>query len=518
MKRIKFVTGGFPFGDAIYINPSYYMLKTYHDHFGKSQYHWLDANYYIHKSLDAYIEELLHEDFDILCAGVYCWNNIFFMSVLERIKKQKNCIIIAGGPDVTARTEKDWFKRHSFVDYVVYGDGEKAFSNLLDHLEGHVDINTIPNLIYSKDGKAIINPHQIMREKEYWALSPWQHCKDLLQRDVIKIVEHGYIPAVMWERSRGCPYSCSFCDFSSGLHNKVSRRTNDFREDVDLIADTHPNVEINDIDPNVGMIDEDFEIIKYILDKEKVRQRKFINISILSWSKLNKEKVFRILDFIIDSRYDATSENIFKISQQDMHDDILANINRPSIPWHVHKEVLLEKKRKSNKIVYSFMELMIGLPGQTRETWNYNIRETAHFSPIKIVAHPWQLLPYAPASQVNYLTKFKISTTKAFIPSYNTMEFNFLKGRNFRDSFLEKLIQQKGIMKSKWILIDMVTGSYSFSFEDLIYFHVKTKLFNENRLDSISETEIENLTKINHSVLADDIQKHGIILFTIFTK
>jgi len=210
MKRIKFVTGETVTHNVVYVNGSFFMLKTYHDNFGSSKYEWLEPKLSIDITVDELVQEVLDEKVDLFCAGIYCWNKIFLTEAARKLKQSNpNITIIFGGPDVTAMSEPDWFDSHPFVDYVIYGDGEKAFSNLLDHLDGQKNIQDIPNLIWH-DGKRIINRHEIMRDKAYWSISPWQHCESYL-RDVCQtILKDDLQPIVMWERTRGCPYSCSF--------------------------------------------------------------------------------------------------------------------------------------------------------------------------------------------------------------------------------------------------------------------------------------------------------------------
>lgn len=546
MKKIKFVTGEFAPAKNIYINSTFYMLKTYHDYFGESKdYEWLEPNQYIDKNVEEYVENLLEEDFDILGAGLYCWNNTFLTEVLRRVKDiRKDCVTVVGGPDVTARNDPNWFDKHPFVDYVVYGDGEKAFSNLLDYISDESkDISLIPNIIYFKDGKRIINRHEILRkEKTYWDISPWQHCKEYVEDDVLKVLLNFKmaVPIISWERTRGCPYSCSFCDYSAGLHNKVMRRTYDFRKDIDLIAETSPVTELSDIDANIGIFDEDIDIIKYILDKQEERGRDFMNISIISWSKLKKDNNFKMIDYLIEKNYRLANNNVFKISQQDMNDHVLQNIDRPSVAWPDLKKMLLEKieKSKPNQI-FSTVELLVGLPGQTRETWNYNIQECIDFAPIKVNAYPWQLVPYAPAMNGNYLEKFKIKSVDAYFPSWNVftalwdketifrkdLDDEIIHDRKHRDELMEEIKNNYGMSKEKWSAFRMVTESYSFDFKDVVYFNLKANYFNkynkEKDLKKIledKEKEIDNLTEYYYNIFMEDLNKYGFILFTLLNK
>lgn len=535
MKKIKFITGTIA-TDATFINPSFYMLKTYHDHFGKHKnYQWLNPTFTISKPHDEYLKELLKEDFDILCAGIYCWNNIFLTKILEEVKiRRPECIIIVGGPDVTARNEPDWFVKNHFVDYVVYGDGEKCFSNLLDHFVEPVNLLTIPNLIWNHNGKKIANRHETMvREKEYMKISPWLHCKEYLKDDIENLYyELGKTSVVvLWERSRGCPYVCSYCDYSAGLHNKVFRRSYDYKEDIDLFESINPFIEINFIDANVGIVEEDLDIIKHILSKEKNRITKhFINLGIVSWTKINSEanknKFSKIIDFVIDHNREENSRDRFKISQQDMNDEVLLNVDRPSMAWDILKKFYNEKRERAYPDeIYSCVELILGLPGQTKETWDFNIKECAEMYPLRIHLSPWQLVPYAPAQDKNYLEKYKIESVDAFTPLYNTgpIDEAILVNREKRNALMEEIQSGYGVSSiGQWSYLKMVTGSYSYSMRDLIYFQLKVNyynkyMYNRNVISLLNESEeqIQKLTDLNYKLLMGDLEKYNFILFSV---
>ncbi|MDP8236341.1 MAG: radical SAM protein [Candidatus Erginobacter occultus] len=94
------------------------------------------------------------------------------------------------------------------IDYVLSGEGEESFALLLDRLENRGDLDTVPGLIYLKDGRVQSSPSPPL-------------CADLdaLPFPARRLTPYGKYSSVMARRqpittmftSRGCPFRCSFC-------------------------------------------------------------------------------------------------------------------------------------------------------------------------------------------------------------------------------------------------------------------------------------------------------------------
>ena len=115
--------------------------------------------------------------------------------------------IAVGGPHVTF-TQEQTLKESPDIDYIVSGEGEVVFSNLLLHLKGKMEINGIRGLAFRKGDRAVVNPpEQLIKDVDSIPMP----ALDLLPmtRYVADKKRFGTIMT-----SRGCPYNCIFCSSS----------------------------------------------------------------------------------------------------------------------------------------------------------------------------------------------------------------------------------------------------------------------------------------------------------------
>jgi len=120
-----------------FLNPSYYMLKTYFNYKSKnkSALTWLDPIQTSIIDSDVIIKEIIDEKTDILCLAFFAWSTDRLFYIISEVKRiNPGIIIIAGGPDIDAHKNEKFFTNHPEIDYVVYGDGEEALLEILDSI------------------------------------------------------------------------------------------------------------------------------------------------------------------------------------------------------------------------------------------------------------------------------------------------------------------------------------------------------------------------------------------------
>ena len=143
------------------------------------------------------------------------------IKIAEGIKSvNPNIKIAIGGPHISS-TIDDLYNFSDKFDFLVYGEGEYTFYELLKTVKSKVgDLKDIKGLIYKEDKESVIvNP-------------PREHIKDLdslpfpdLSLVDIKKYDSFYAlskPFTGLIASRGCPFSCTFCD-AYATHGKKLR-------------------------------------------------------------------------------------------------------------------------------------------------------------------------------------------------------------------------------------------------------------------------------------------------------
>jgi anaerobic magnesium-protoporphyrin IX monomethyl ester cyclase len=119
----------------------------------------------------------------------------------------KNTKIVLGGPHVHL-FPNETIKLEN-VDYLVLGEGEEAFKELLDYIDDISQLRKIRGLVFRDNGNIIntgIRPPIMNLDKLPFParhLTPYKKYNSLLSKREISTTIF---------TSRGCPYQCSFCD------------------------------------------------------------------------------------------------------------------------------------------------------------------------------------------------------------------------------------------------------------------------------------------------------------------
>lgn len=184
------------------------------------------AEYTIKDPIMNIVSDLFSKQPDVLGFSCYIWNIEETIKVIQVMKKiMPDLKIVLGGPEVTYDFTY-WLKRLPEVDYIVVGEGEETFKQLLLQLEGAMDIEGVQGISYMKDGKAVINPPRAKIDLKQLP-TPFRFEEDLsyLSKRVVYV-----------ETSRGCPFNCQFCLSSIELGVRYFNRER-IKEDIRFLMD-----------------------------------------------------------------------------------------------------------------------------------------------------------------------------------------------------------------------------------------------------------------------------------------
>src|SRR3989339_961385 len=174
----------------------------------------------------------------------------YLYSVLNRIKKSfHNITIIAGGPHVTAWKAKVLHQCPS-IDFGICGEGEFTVTEL----NSGIELGGIRGLIYRENGEIHVTPDREPNDN----------------LDIIPFPKYGkfeldkYAKVIQINSSRGCPYSCIFCQSCSMLGTKWRSRSAESITDEISFWHTRGYKNFTFVDDNFTM---DKKLIHRLCDK-----------------------------------------------------------------------------------------------------------------------------------------------------------------------------------------------------------------------------------------------------------
>ena len=364
-KKISFVNPNFQQGpkefNAYYLPYSPAVLWSY-----ASQFDIIKDNYELgefiwrRETISDAIEMLA--DSDIVGLSTYIWNRSYNHVLGRELRKANpNIFIFTGGPEPPI-TDPKFFERFPYIDVAVKQEGEISVKNILECLLGNREnMKNIPGLLINDNGKIIDTGPGIRIEKLDEIPSPYL-------TDVFKPLMEKH-PEIRWnatlETNRGCPYACTFCDWGSLTYNKVKKfGLERVYAELEWIGKNNCDF-VSLTDANFGIFPERDSLIA---DKLIQVQKQYNNPKAytIAWAKNQKQEVVDIVRKLI---YEGGSKMGLNLSVQSMDDNVLDIIKRKNLEMNKIEEVFELCEQYSIPL---YTELILGLPGETLETWKDN--------------------------------------------------------------------------------------------------------------------------------------------------
>ncbi|MEK4424228.1 B12-binding domain-containing radical SAM protein [Solibacillus sp. FSL K6-1523] len=172
------------------------------------------------------VSDLFQMKPDVVGFSCYIWNIRETIEVIQMLKTVLPDVkIVLGGPEVSYDVH-DWLRNNKEIDFIIMGEGEMSFKELLHYFNGEISLEKVPGICYLEDNKVKIHAQPAKIDLRELA-SPFRFEED---------VSHLGKRIQYIETSRGCPFSCQFCLSSIEVGVRYFNREK-IKEDIRYLMD-----------------------------------------------------------------------------------------------------------------------------------------------------------------------------------------------------------------------------------------------------------------------------------------
>ncbi len=294
-------------------------------------------------------------DCDVAAFSVYIWNVRLSLAIADELKRRRpEVLVVFGGPQVPDRpaAAEAFLREHPYIDVVCHGEGEVVFTKLLDRAAGR-GFDDVPGVSYIDRTGAFITHPKAPRLADLEEI-PSPYAGGMFDDLFAARPDDRWV--MIWETNRGCPFSCSFCDWGSAINGKVFRFSME-RLEAEIAWMSQQKIQfVWTADANFGALKRDLELAERVVDSFK-RTGFPASITVQS-SKNATERVYEIQRLLQKEMhaYGVT------LAMQSVNDTTLANIKRANISSESYREL---QRRFAADGVYTYTDLILGLPGDS---------------------------------------------------------------------------------------------------------------------------------------------------------
>ncbi len=331
---------------------------------------------------------------EILAFSTYVWNIKLSLEIAKRYKQENpETLIIFGGPQVPDRCE-DFIRQNPFIDVCCHGEGEQVVLNLVERFPSR-DWHDISGISYLAADGSFVNHPKGDRIKDI-SVIPSPYLEGVFEELMKANPQERWI--ALWETNRGCPFSCTYCDWGSSTQSKVFAFDLErlFRE-VDWFAD-HKIEYIFCCDANYGILPRDLELTRYVAEVKA--KHGYPHALSVQNTKNATERSYQVQKLLSDS---GLNKGV-AIAMQSMDKETLKNVKRHNISLDSFKEL---QRRFTQDRVETYSDLILALPGETYETFFNGLADAIENGQHnRIQFNNLSILPNAEMGDPEYQKKF----------------------------------------------------------------------------------------------------------------
>lgn len=408
------------------------------------------------QSVETLIDEIsLNGKPDILLVSLYIWNRNRSNKLVKKAKeKWPDLKVIVGGNEVpqdTYRFER-FVKENPGYDYYVNSEGEIALEMVLRKILSEQSIFQSPyfdDCFYEIGNSKIVKIPQRKRYLDHKNFLDYPSACELgLYDELIKKLPSVDIQGII-ETNRGCPYSCTFCDW--GLEEKLRKFSMQrIKKEIDWYVDNVNEIMI--ADANFGIKSRDYEIASYIVHRVNNSPKSKLHTVAITFAKNNKERVLDIAELLETNdltRFGAT------FSLQSMNQNTLETIKRDNMSITDNFDWIADNFIK--KQIPYYHELIIGLPQETKKSFLTGMSRLLEYNPQTI--NVWKLgwLENNEISLKNHSEQFGLKWKKVeqgpFTDFEDEREFSYIikETNTMSEKEMKEVTEIKDLIEIFWL-------------------------------------------------------------------
>lgn len=360
------------------------------------------TNYFALKNLKYF------EGYDLVGFSLYT-TNIYLSIIMALLIKHSypKTKIVFGGPQITqSKTSRDLLLLSNIADYVIIGEGEEPFYQLINSILNNEDTKNIIGL------KSLSNIHdidtfsqnmnlEILPVPDYSSIN-----FDLFNPKVIPIYSN-----------RGCPFRCHFCSEHSLFGKKFKRRGPEkVYNDMKILSSKYNIFDFSISDSLINSSNQWLEEFSKVLTQ---------NNAYFNWGGYFRAQLKN--DLVKELRETGLSVAILGV--ESFSQDTLDDMNKKK----VNEEIINSIDYLVNNDINTFVNLFVGYPGESENDFLQTFEKTLEFykkykkenklNRFKITIRTFQVRPFS--NIYKSLNKFGIETEnwlKHFDEKYHPIE------------------------------------------------------------------------------------------------
>ncbi|MGV3526201.1 MAG: B12-binding domain-containing radical SAM protein [Candidatus Sericytochromatia bacterium] len=292
---------------------------------------------------------------DVVGISLYVWNERYSLALAAAVKAlNPRCLIVVGGPQVPDQPAA-FLAAQPALDLCVHGEGEQVFLELLEHLPAR-DWSRLSGVSF-RVGEAVVTRPRAPRLRNLENI-PSPYLSGTFDTLLLSQPQRRWV--AVWETNRGCPFSCTFCDWGSVTQSKVYRFDMARLEaELDWFS-AHRLELVFCSDANFGMLPRDLDLAEAAAQRH-LRTGYPARLATQA-AKNATERVYAVQKRL----YESGLQNVVTLSLQSVTPAALQAIRRENISLDTYRELQQRFRRDG---IPTYTDVLVGLPGETVESF-----------------------------------------------------------------------------------------------------------------------------------------------------